>query len=495
MAALRSVRFWWWVTLIVLVVSLIPMAWISLDTHIVADDYASSVETHQAWVQTHNPLAVLGAAAQFAATYYQEWQGSYAANFLFALHPGIWGEPLYFLTTFVMLGVFLLCNAYFFRKIFRDALHVAEPKLAGVVSNLTAFFSIQLAVLPSDAFFWWNGSAYYVIFYSLMLPLLANAIVSLAQNRCGGTRLAGMLVLAVCVAGGNLVTGLVAAELLALGFLVSLLRRRKVSVALGLVLLVYLGGFFLNVNAPGTHVRLATRLEMLTVPETVLKAFLEAIRYGAQWTDPILTVGLLFMTPFLAMIPAESLPKAKLPLFGVLFALFAVFASTFAPTAYVYYKDVGRIQNVRLFLWILLLLSADLTLIQYARTLLQAHGVTPQRLSAVGRSIYAAKAPAYFLCLLVCEIGLLGYHVGTDHTNVFTSTSCLRSLVKGEAQRYHEVMLKREALLLGEDRVVTLPWLDSFPDALYISDFLSDPHGWVNEAAAAYYQKDEVRMQ
>ena len=494
MRKLKSLKFWWWLTLIALLVSLIPMIWISFYTHIVADDYLGAVATHQAWIQTHNPLLVLKEAFQSAVYFYLTWQGPYVSNFLSALLPALWGEQFYFMTTIIILGVFLICNAYFFRKMLRDALQVKEKWLAGILSNIVAILCIQLAVCPSQAFFWWNGAEYYIIFYALMLPLIANVLTTLRQNHCGTGRLIGMIVLALCMGGGNLITGLVTTELLILTLLYAVFKKKIIIWQLGVVLAVFAAGFALNIYAPGTLGRLATRGEKLSILQTVWKSYLSGITYAVEWTSPMLIIGVLMLTPFLCLIPEEKLPATKVPLIVLLLIEFSVFASTFAPTIYVVYKDVGRVQNVRLFIWILTLITAELTLMQSVRALMRS-ALGTSDIGGITRIFFERYASAYFLSLIAAAAVFLGYYVATDYTNVFTSTSCLRSLLKGEAQQYHEVMLKRTAILQSDQKTVVLPWLGVYPDVLYISDFQPEPDGWTNIGAAQYYHKDQVRME
>lgn len=44
---------------------------------------------------------------------YLGWQGSYAAIALFAIQPAVFGEQYYFLTTFILISIFIFSTFYF----------------------------------------------------------------------------------------------------------------------------------------------------------------------------------------------------------------------------------------------------------------------------------------------------------------------------------------------------------------------------------------------
>ncbi|MDD3335214.1 MAG: hypothetical protein PHI98_06815 [Eubacteriales bacterium] len=484
MKRLRSLSFWRIIVIAALCLSLIPLLWISFYNHTSgADDCLLSMETHQVWLDSHDVLQIIGAAARTAYDYYLTWQGSYAANFLFALQPAVFDENLYFLATFVLIGVFLLCNGYFFRKILREIFHLSDNRLADIISGVVALMSIQLMPSPVQGFFWWNGAAYYMIFYALMLIYMANLFVAAYQGRYTAKRMTVLLLTAFFVAGGNLVTGLVTAEITALILLYTLCRKRAIALQTGLVFLTFVVCFALNAFAPGTEVRLSTRWNNLSPLQTVVQSYASAIRYGSEWTEPILIVGLLFLLPFLWRLPVEKLLPKKAPLALMLFFLFSLFASAFAPTLYVRYNDPGRIQNIRYFFWVFLCVVAALTIIGIGKRMLHTSDQTGYDWQGLAHKINVRYLPSYFVSILLVLALLGGYHMLIDNTNRFTSAAALRSLYKGEAQRYDQDVEERIQILRAGGDGAEYSMIVDPPYVLFLDDI------WKNQDVIAFYQQ------
>ena len=80
------------VAIAVLIVSIIPMLWISQYLHPFADDYVFGAEVYKIWNETHSFPACVQTAWNVAMTMYHTWQGTYSACFLMALQPGVFGQ-------------------------------------------------------------------------------------------------------------------------------------------------------------------------------------------------------------------------------------------------------------------------------------------------------------------------------------------------------------------------------------------------------------------
>lgn len=90
------------VAIAVLIVSIIPMLWISQYLHPFADDYVFGAEVYKIWNETHSFPACVQTAWNVAMTMYHTWQGTYSACFLMALQPGVFGQ--YWLGTFILIS-------------------------------------------------------------------------------------------------------------------------------------------------------------------------------------------------------------------------------------------------------------------------------------------------------------------------------------------------------------------------------------------------------
>ena len=76
----------------ILIISIIPILWISQYLHPFGDDYVFGAYVYNVWNTTHSFPACIQAAWNVAMTMYHTWQGTYSACFLMALQPGIFGQ-------------------------------------------------------------------------------------------------------------------------------------------------------------------------------------------------------------------------------------------------------------------------------------------------------------------------------------------------------------------------------------------------------------------
>ena len=108
---------------------------------------------------------ILTAFSQVKKTYL-DWQGTFSAVFLFALQPGVFGEQYYFITTFLLLGTFVIGTFYFLFVICNYYMK-ADKSSWIIVSVCVLTLSIQLVFSARESFYWFNGGIYYTFYYSL----------------------------------------------------------------------------------------------------------------------------------------------------------------------------------------------------------------------------------------------------------------------------------------------------------------------------------------
>jgi len=196
-----------WLGIIALAALLVPMLLLAFYATPMADDFSFGAPAHRAWVESGSFFAALSAALSKVRESFFGWQGTYSAIFLMALQPAVFSEGLYFLTGFVMLaaliiGSFCFCRAFFFRLLGLDK-HMAD-----IIAAVLLLLSTQLLPSPVQAFYWFNGSVYYVLFHGLMLVAVALGIRFVKEG--GRGRLLLLCLLAIILGGGNYVTALTA---------------------------------------------------------------------------------------------------------------------------------------------------------------------------------------------------------------------------------------------------------------------------------------------
>ena len=104
-----------WLCVAALLLSLLPLYALSFYNHACYDDFGFSILTHDAWRDSGSWLQTIRAAVQNTVGIRQTWEGTYATSFISALQPAVSGEHLYWLTTLILLTVFL-CSLHFFLK-------------------------------------------------------------------------------------------------------------------------------------------------------------------------------------------------------------------------------------------------------------------------------------------------------------------------------------------------------------------------------------------
>lgn len=494
MQRIKTVKFWWLVVLAVLILSLLPVFGMAFYNHSSADDYSYGYQTRAAWIDTHNVLEVLKKAGEKVKTIYFEWQGSYAAVALFALQPAVFGEEFYPLTTFLLLGMFIFAVFYFFRKIVKN-IFKDDVRIADIIAGVILLLSIQMLPSPVEGFFWWNGASYYVLFYSLMLIQMANLLVTVWCDELKKRQMAGLLILAVIITGGNYVSALLTVELTVLLFVYAIYKKKSISGKLIVVLAVTMTCFLINCLAPGNSVRQAT-FESLSPIRAVLYSYHEAYNHMVEWTSPLVIVGMIFLVPFLWHLPVQSKLKGLLPFAFLLGIEFSVFASSFTPTLYAYGSvGAGRIQNIRYFLWIFMCVAAEFTGICGIKSMVAYCEEKSGDFLKILKSIYSEYAIPFFIMIVFCASFFAGNSILADDVRDMTSVSAAKSLLSGEARQYDREAKERLTVLLGEESSVALKPYSCHPELLFWEDIKEDPADWVNCAVARFYGKEEVRLQ
>ena len=156
------------ILIIMFVLSLIPILIMSFYSVPQQDDYYYGIKTYHAFNESSSFLSVIKAAGDQVVKSYNDWQGTWSAIFLFALHPGIWGEEYYFLSTFILIFTMIGATFMFTETVLGRILKM--PRQRRIIFTIIILFGqIQFVPAPVQSFYWWNGSVYYTFFYSLSL--------------------------------------------------------------------------------------------------------------------------------------------------------------------------------------------------------------------------------------------------------------------------------------------------------------------------------------
>lgn len=490
---------------------LIPIFLLARYNYPCADDFGYSAYTHIAWQETHSVLSVLRGVWDTVVERWYNWQGTFSSIFLMALQPGIWGEGWYCLVPWIMIGAMGASSFFLLYVIFVRLIHVRRPIFISI-TMLYLIFAVQCMVDKTQAFFWYNGAAHYMLPHSVLL-LLASFVILAVIRRPGAVRawlLAAACLAAFFVGGSNYITGLIAAVLFAAAIGLCLLCRRKELLPVFVVPFVFfLGAFLLNTLAPGNSVRQEAMLYRPGVVKSILLSFFYCAEYVTEtwfnWTYLVYAAALI---PFLwegvkAVGDRFSYPC---PLLAAGFS-YCLLSATFTPSLFATgIAGGGRIFNI-VFLDLLLLIMGNLfyTLGWLRRRFgpgissgdasleISSREKTSRGNISQGSCLEGRDTRLYLLCAAGAALFIGAMYAKVD-PDFFTSTSAIYSLATGEARQYGEETAARTALLRSQSQEenVTIPILDTRPYLLYFSDISEDPADWKNILMARYYQKESV---
>lgn len=381
---------------------------------------------------------------------------------------------------------------YFFRKVCCKILK-CNTKIGSISASVALFLSIQMAPSPAEAFFWWNGASYYVIFHSLALIFIINFIICVYEDQCSVKQWIGLSLLGIFIAGGNYITMLLAMELMGCAIVYSIYNRKTVTPKIIIIFLLSFVGFLVNCLSPGNAVR-QSAYESWSPVKAILYSYHEAYLYIEEWTEPILVIALAFLFPFLWNAVTKNL-ETKIWEYLILFLIVvSLFASAFTPTLYAYGEaGPGRIQNIRYFLWILICILMELMVICLLKGIIEEY-TTEYSVRKLTRAIYNRYALCFFGSILFCSIFAgLNYTIA-EGENDFTTVSAVKSLMWGEARQYDSEVDARVTILEGDETKVYLQPYSSHPKLLFLIDIQEDPDNWINCAVAKFYKKEEVHL-
>lgn len=519
--------------LALLAACLVPMVQIAAFDHSYADDWHYGVDAHLALEAGGGLSAALAAAAQEVRDTFFSWQGTYSAILLMALQPGVFSEALYGLGAVAIIAVLAASTFYACGVAVREVLGADRPTWVAA-SCLVLLLQTQLIPSPVEGFYWYNSAIYYTFYHALTLVMLGMAVrIARGCTRRGELARVGMLLratalctLALFVAGGNFVTGVVACLLVA-GAVVATacLGRPRRALALAPALLALLAGFALSMAAPGNAERQATQYpdDALGVLPTLLRSGCAAVEYAVLWTGGLLILALAVALPFMVRAARRS-PRAFARPWAPALLAFALFAASFTPTFYSMGNvGPGRVQNIRYDLFVLLVFVCAQWLVGWCVRRLERSGALevlpaedpwwdegawrtdPDGAEAAGEAACAAvpvpaaspRAAAYLgVCAIVLALVSVAFVADARHASDLTVLSAAASLSDGTAAEYDRQVTDRLAYLAAArergETEVEVPYYSARPRVLYMGEIRDNMGNYINYRLAQWFGLDSV---
>lgn len=452
------------------------------------DDYSYGLETHHAWVESHNVFNVIKEAFKRIGTTYQNWQGTYSAVFFFALQPSIFGVQFYSITTFVLLFTLLLAHICLVKTIAKKLFNYTKNSIVFIISLILTLFAIETLPDPVQSLFWWNGSTYYTFFFSIMLITIAsiiNFITSKSKKGQWGWFILSTL-LSAFLSGGNYPTALSYTLILAIITLSLFILKNKKKYYMVVMTAITAICFLISMIAPGNSVRQSVSDNSLGAVKSVLFAIFEGTKLIYNWTNLIVVVEILILIPFIYQIISKSKFEFRYPLIFTIISFGVFFAQLVPPLYAMNSTGEGRLIDLVYYSYYwLLILNVGYYL-----------GWIQRKFSKETNSLMEYINDKKLIYVFVLFMVLILICFPTKKYKDFTSYKAINSLVNGEAVSYHDEVLERYKILEDDDiKDVSIKPLQFHPSLLYVFDFTEDTKNWVNVAASMYFNKNYISIE
>lgn len=473
---------------VIYILALLPVLVLALYNYPSADDFGFSAYSHIAWKESHSLWEVLKAACYSVKERYLGWQGTFSTIFVMALQPGLFTEEAYCLVPYIMIGAMTASVMFFLYVVLVKGLKT-EKSLFVSISMLFLLFALEGMIDKTQAFFWFNGAAHYLLTHSVSLVLLGLFIWILIEKKYVAGKMILACLAAVFVGGGNYVSALTVLLVIVTFYAVLLyFHQGKSCRKLLLPTVFYILAFLANVMAPGN----AVRQGVMTLRPGVLKSIAMSFYYCTEffsetwmnWTYP---VYILLMLP-LAFGVVKVIGRRfayPLPLLIPVYS-YCLLSSMFTPSLFATgIPGGGRIYNIMYLTYLMLVLLNLVYLLGWLQKWAEERGFrcAEQRNSSV----------VWFVGIVLCWTLFNGAMYSKVDPNYFTSVSAMKSLVSKEAAAYAEQTKERTRLLNDDSlRNVELKEFTVKPYLLFFDDVDQNPEDWRNRLACRYYEKDSI---
>lgn len=486
-----------WIALILLIGSLLPVAYLGRYNHPTGDDYYYGVETHHAWENTGSIAAVVKEALQGVGENYNEWQGTYSALFLMYLAPNVFSEQAYGLVTGVLL--LLLVGSIFYLLKPLVCKKVQGTAYAWVlISSVVSLLCVQTVPFQGESFFWYNGSMYYTGYLAVTFFLFGIVLRYLTMAKRYQAAL--LWLLAVFLGGGNYVSLLPCLLLLVTLTGALVYKKSPRAWVIGSTTLLLAMGLLVSAAAPGNHAR---QSGMWKIPawKAVLKSLEQGIRYMDVWMGKWWLLSALILTPvFWKLCKKRKEWSFRYPIAALVY-LYGIFCSMSCPVFYTM-NSTGPARAVAIvyYSFILFSLAGYFYVVGYIcrRTegadARQPAGNVP--LSAVASPVSRINILKSGWCMgLVLGMLLLAMQAAGGKLEECTAVKAVKLLVSGEARAY-DLEYRERLRLLTDDSLneVVLPPYVNRPEMLYVGDLSSDPQEETCRKVALYFGKSAVSV-
>lgn len=476
----------YYIVLVLVVLSFIPILFISKYNHMSADDFSYGFLTHQTWQETHSIVQTVKSAGETVVKYYGSWQGTFSSIFLMALQPGIFGEQYYPIGAVFLILIYAV-SFYVFGQVMLTRILRGDKYQTGILTLIMLLVCTQWMQAPVQAFYFYNAGVHYIFMFAMLLLALAIQILIVTDTKKKILCVISGMILGFIVGGGNYVTAFLYLLLSVTIFLVNLLCKRKNIGWQIPSFLVFLCSFFISAMAPGNSVR-GDEFEDITPLKAIWMSFQYSIEACNVWMTLSIVCVFLLLVPLVWGILKKTDFSFPMPAAVVIYA-YCLFAAMYTPTCYALgFPGAGRCRNIYRIVYYMMILFDMIYVLGYVK----------QKLVVSRAFELIEKTEHYFVRKMwlpfgAVVTGFLLFMVLCDDWNSYMSLSAAQSVFTKEAQLYHVQNLEREEnLKTTEEKEVLVKAASVQPKLLYFDDITTDKSDWRNQYMAKWYGKKSV---
>ncbi|MBQ6588711.1 MAG: hypothetical protein IJI01_08535 [Butyrivibrio sp.] len=484
------------------ILSVMPLLVLGHFNWLSADDMSMAYEAHEYLIGGGSAFGFIFEVLRITLDEYMTWVGYFFSATLSSLCPGIFGEKLYFLVVYEIIGILTLGVCYFFNALFVHGFK-GDKHLANVAAMLTLMVltqSMPAGMVRVEAFYWHSGAINYMFMLGLGLfwvGLLIRAVYDKADKRRG--KLIWACIWGFLLGGTNYMTALELAIISVLVLIILVLSRisfiklenvsdeqKKYVGLLWIPACLNLLGFVLSCLAPGNRVR-GSQVEGFGAIKSIMIAIYDVFDICVnEYTRWEVIVALMILVPVFWKLSESIEHRFEHPFIFTLFAL-GMTASNMVPPLFATANiEAGRIQSIIWGEYVVMLVLITFYVTAWVRQNLAGSGEKDVELSV-------RSSTWIFALVFILAFGSILCIKADPH--YYSVTSACADIVSGDAYVYRSENLSRLQTL--KDTSVTDVVLDEYsvkPQMLFFSDIEDDTQFWINTVVARYYHKNSVLL-
>lgn len=471
------------VSLLLLLVTVVPLIYVGFYSHPAVDDYNYGVYTMNAF-NDGGIVNLMKEALRTVKYFYTTWQGTYSATFIMSLQPAVWGQDMYFIGSYILLFSLVFSLFYIMKNIIVDLLKLERSNLI-IVACL--FLTITVQTVPSlvQGFFWWNGASYYTLFYCFELLSIASLIKIYFLNKKSKLTYAVVCLLTMIIAGGNYITAL--QQIILLFFLnIYLLYKKKDKSGL-IIFLISVVFFGISALAPGNEMRAASSYGM-SAYKAILLSFFNSSKYICSWTTILNLIFIFTMLIFLYPSYRKQNFSYKYPVL-VSLVTYGIFSAMLTPTLYATSNlGEGRLTNIVYYNFFWFMLINLYYWIGWIRSKLIEGKVVNS--NSYSNLINLVNRYSIFIAAISFVLVAQYTYFGKEQISFYKiGKEVMNNSIYTYDKEYRERIEKLEDISLKE---VEFERFSQIPFTLFYSDISDDNDSWKNVPLRTIYSKDKL---